>query len=148
MKNRLRTISINIFLVGVIIILLLLFHLGFIAGPIRVMEHETRLHIEAFSTAHDLKDPELLNRFSLDEVYYIIKDGKDMYWFNQEMTRFDTASYESLEKAYQVANDLGYENKDVNYGVYKGAFVYTLEKDTHYIYLDMNTLEIVLEFGG
>lgn len=148
MKSRFKTILLNTFLIGVILILLLLFHIGFIAGPNRVLEHESNIHVEAFSEAHDLKHPELLNRFSLDEVYYIVRDGNNLYWFNQEMTRFDERTYESLDKAFEMANDLGYKDKDVNYGVYKGKFVYTLEKKTHYIYLDMDTLEVVLEFGG
>ena len=50
MKTTFKRALLNFSLVLVILILLLLFHAGFIAGPNRVKEHEDKLFVEAFAT--------------------------------------------------------------------------------------------------
>lgn len=145
MKTKFKRVLLNFLLVLVILILLLLFHAGFIAGPIRVKEHEDKLFVEAFATQMKLKDVELLDRFVLDEVYYVVRSKDKMYWFNKDFSRYGEQDFISKEGVLEEFDDLGY---DVGYGVYDDQIVFTFEKSVHYVFLDVETLEKVFEFGG
>lgn len=148
MKEKLKDIWIDIVLIIGILFLLLVIHTVFIAGPIRVMEHEDNLYVEAYEGKHQLKDLELCNRFSLSKTYYIAKDAKHLYYFDENIKEEGKRDYKALDEAHVVAQDLGFKEKHLKYGVYDKTIVYALEKKDHIIFLDMDDLKIVFEFGG
>lgn len=148
MNKRYKNIILNLFLLLVIGILLLLFHAGFIAGPRRVVEHENKVHMDAFASAHKLENPTFMNRFVLKEVYYIIEDEGTLYWFTQDMHAYGEHDYVSLSVIEDKILELGFEMDDAGYGVLDGELVFTLESNVNFVYLNMDTYEIVLEMGG
>ena len=148
MNKRVKNILLNMFLILVIIFILLLFHVGFIAGPNRAHEHEDHLYVEAFETQHNLENVTLLNRFSLDDTYYIVRLGRDMYWFNQALNQFDKTDYIALDSVYETASLLGFDQDEVMYGIYDKQIVFALESELQFVYLNIETLEVVFEFGG
>lgn len=148
MKKKAKNIGINIFLISVILMLLLTFHAVFIAGPLRAMEHEDNQIVQEYVRSRKLNNTEYLNRFSLDKTYYLIKDGANITFFDTYYRTTGTQEYVALDKVYDKAESLGFTKKQVSYGVYNEAVVFNLEKKGHIVFIDMNTMEVILDFGG
>lgn len=148
MKDKVKYILVDIALIFVVFILLLIFHTVFIAGPRRVMEHEDNLYVEAFSKQEKIQNIEFQNRFSLSKTYYIAKDKNNLYYFDQDLKETGKTPYVSLEKVVEKAQELGFEKKHVSYGVFDKEIVFNLERKGHVIFLDINDLNILFEFGG
>ena len=148
MKKKVKTIGIDLLLLGIVLFLSLLFHAVFIAGPLRAMEHEDKLFVETFVLKEDLENTEYLNRFSLKNTYYILKDKENLYYFDQDYKESGSHQYIPLTNAYEKAQELGFKKKDVSYGVYDEKIVFNLERKNHVVFLDLETLEVVFEFGG
>lgn len=148
MKSKLKEIGIDIALLIVILILLLTFHAVFIAGPKRAMEHEDALFAQTFIEAEKLENAHFENRFSLSSIYYIVSDKTKLYYFDQDFEDQGFSPYVSLETAYPVAERLGFSPKQVSYGVFNNQIVFSLEKKNTIVFLDLESLEMVFEFGG
>ena len=148
MNKKIKNILIDVGLVGVILLLLLIFHSVFIAGPLRAQEHEQDLFVSAFKDQYKLTNVEFLNRFSLDEPYYIIKDSSKIYGFNKNYTKVITSSIKPLSNAEEKAKELGFSSKNIQYGIYEGKIVFSIEDKSHIVFLDLDTLDVLLDFGG
>lgn len=147
-KEKLISILISLGLLGLIFFVLLLIHSVFIAGPNRVFEHEAKLYGDSYAERRNLRNYEYMNRFSLDDVYHIIKANDELHFFNEKYTRSGRTPYKSIDDILSFAQDLGFEKEDIQYGVYKNQIVYSLEKPEHIVLIDLEKLEVVLEFGA
>lgn len=148
MKEKIKAISLDVFLVFLVLFLFLVFHVVYIAGPKRVMEHEDRLFIEAFQQKEKLKNLEYVNRFSLDKIYYIAKDENTIYYFDENMVFSEKAIYKAPDSALAKGESWGFSARHMSYGVFNKELVYRFEKKNHIIFLDYETLDVVFEFGG
>lgn len=148
MKKKAKNIGINIFLISVILMLLLTFHAVFIAGPLRAMEHEDNQIVSEYVRSRKLSNTQYLNRFTLDKTYYFIKDGSNITFFDTYYRTTGTQAYVALDTVYEKAESLGFTQKQVSYGVYNDTVVFNLEKKGRIVFVDMNTLEVILDFGG
>ena len=104
--------------------------------------------MEAYSEKYKVRNLEFVTDFYFDETYYIVKDSDQLYWFNKELTKTDSAPLIGLDKAYEKAKELGFDQKNVDYGVYKGEIIFSLESKEKIVFLNVDTLDIEFEFGG
>lgn len=148
MKDKAKVILVDLTLFLVVLFLLLLIHAVFIAGPIRVMEHEDNLYVEAFEKQERTSNLELQNRFTLSKTYYVVKKDKELIYFDQDLKEQGVHAYVPLSDAFEKAASLGFKEKHVSYGVFNHEIVFNLEKKNHIIFLDLDDLDVLFEFGG
>lgn len=148
MKSKIKNVLIDLLLVMVVLLLLLLFHAGFIAGPLRAMEKENKLYVEAYEKVSEISNTEFMNRFSLSDIYYVVKYEDELHWFNQAMDKVGKQAYMPYDNVFAKAETLGFKESEISYGVFNDKVVYALEKKGHIVFLDLESHDIVFEFGG
>lgn len=154
MKEKLRSLLISTILIFILFFVLWVGYVGFIGGPARAYEHEDQLYLETMLDQQQYRgaEAELLNRFSLDTVYYItrVTQGSESFivWFNKDFSSIEEVDDDSLERALPAAGRYAMDISNVSWGVYKDELVYVLKKEGHELFLDRENLEVVFEVGG
>ena len=153
MGKKEKDLLINIILVVLFFAILITMYVVYIAGPSRTYELEDRQFLESIVEMNELESGKLLNRFSYDQVYYIIETQKNdetmIYWMNEDLNQ--KGSYANLDRTMvmPLADKYGILDSEITYGVYEGALVYVLKKDDEFeIFIDVETLEIKFYLGG
>jgi hypothetical protein len=145
MQKKLKNILVDLGLLVIVFFIMFLFHAVFIAGPLRAQEYEQELFVDAFTQLYDLENIKIMNRFALDEIYYVVRDDTSLYAFNGAYTKVYKENYVSLDKVYSLASELGFNKSQVKYGVFGDTIVFSLEKSDRIVMVDMDNLEIVFE---
>lgn len=150
MKINSKTALTNLLLILGIVITLWLGYVQYFGGPAQVYKEQDRLYLETLVEYQDLDSAQLLNRFSLDKVYYIVKVQKDgefsTAWFDTDYKNFKTYKDADTSKAIDYAQANGISYKSIEYGVYDEELVYVIKtKNYSEIYIDVESLEIVLD---
>ena len=73
MQSKLKSLLINLTLVTAIAVTVWIAYVGFIGGPARAYEKEDVNYVQAFLESKKYDSAQLLNRFSFDQVYYIVQ---------------------------------------------------------------------------
>lgn len=145
MQKKLKNILINLGLLGVVFFIMLLFHAVFIAGPFRAQEYEEKLFVDAFAERYQLSNVELMNRFALDEIYYVVSADSSLYAFNSSYTKVYKHDFVDKNKVVDLATNMGFKDTDIKYGVFADEIVFSLEKSSRVVMVDLVSLEIVFE---
>lgn len=149
MYKKYKKIWINLMLILAIVLVLGFAYIGFIAGPKRAYEKEDHLYLEAYLKQSEAKKAELLNRFTYDDVYYIVrKDDQDIVVFNKDFTKEASFDYVSLEKAEEVAKNLSFQNDQISYGYFEDQLVFVLKNKKSEIFIATDDLKILYHLGS
>lgn len=151
MSKKIHSITKSLFLIILILVIFLLGYFVFISGPLRVYETEDMQYLQTLRNYDSYKTTTLtlLNRFSFDEVYYIVEssenDTHEIVWFNKDHSLLNSKEYKEMNGELLTQFDMS--SGSVDYGVYKEGLVYVLKEGNHEIYLDYDSLEPVFEVG-
>lgn len=152
MKNVLKSFFGSLLLVILLILVLWLGYVGFIGGPARAYEKEDRQYVEAMMDTMKYDEAQLLNRFSYDQVYYIAQvkdaDASFIVWFNKDLSKVEKHELVSKEKVSEIATRYGMNEKNISFGVYKDKLVFVLKNRQLELFVDVDTLDILLQVGG
>lgn len=150
MKINSKTALTNLLLILGILLTLLIAYVHFTGGPAQVYKEQDRLYLETLVEYQDLDSAQLLNRFSLDKVYYIVRVQKDgeysTAWFDTDYKNFKTYKDTDTNQAVGYAEANGISYRSIEYGVYEEELVYVIKtKNYEEIYLSVESLELVLD---
>lgn len=153
MENKSKDILTNTLLIVTIIFLLWVGYLGFVGGPAQAYKKSDLYYMEAIAQHQNLDSARFINRFALDQVYYVIEAEKDgvfeIAWFDESFETYKTYGQISLETVYPIADDLGIKHERIYFGVFLDELVYVLQDDDYNeIYISIDELSIVTLNGG
>ena len=149
MLKKYKNLWISLVLLISIFLVLALGYVGFIAGPKRAYEKEDHLYLTAYVEQNKVKKVELLNRFSYDEVYYIIReDDQDIVVFNKDFSKQERFEYVDKEQVLPVASDLSFKPEEISYGYYQDALVFVLKNKNLELFVSTDELKIVYHLGS
>lgn len=154
MVKKIKSIAAYLAAVIAILAIFVVAYAVFIAGPFRAYETEDQRFVNKMLELSDFKNPQarLLNRFSLDKVYYIVhvedKGQEYLVWFDASLSKITKEDYKGLDEASTIALGLGMEQAQVNFGVYKGAVIYVIKAGPRELFIDRQSHEVLLEIGG
>ena len=153
MGKKQKDLLINIGLVVLFFAILITMYGVFIAGPARTYELEDRQYLESIIEMNELESGKILNRFSYDQVYYIIEAQKKgetvIFWMNEDLNSRGSSAVPDVSLVKPLADKYGVSDAEITYGVYEDKLVYVLKKDNEFeIFVDIDTLEIKFYLGG
>ena len=71
-----------------------------------------------------------MNRFALDEIYYVVSADSFLYAFNSSYTKVYKHDFVDKNKVVNLAVDMGFKDTDIKYGVFADEIVFSLEKSS------------------
>ncbi|AMC93209.1 hypothetical protein AOC36_04245 [Erysipelothrix larvae] len=149
MKEKLKSLSLNLLLIFGIFFFALLIYLVYIAGPNRAYEKEDRQLIEAFEKSNNITNLTLENRFAFDDVTYIVSNSSrtTLYWFSRDLKNSGFETYQDFSPAQRWVDGQGLTATDISYGVYEDKLVYFIRTDRFDFIIDFETQDVVLRIG-
>ena len=153
MEKKQKDLLINIVLVILFFAILMTMYVVFIAGPARTYELEDRQYLESIVEMNEFESGKILNRFSYDQVYYVVEAQKNgeplIFWTNEDLNQSGSSTNFDKSLVKPLADKYGVLDSEISYGVYEGTLVYVLKKDDIFeIFVDVDTLEIKFYLGG
>lgn len=151
MTKWIKSSIVSLVLLATIIAVLWIGYVGFIGGPVRAYEREDQFTIEAMMKAKGYNKTKLLNRFSFDEVYYIVQvtDTKPnvIVWFTKDFKKVVKHDFVALDAMEKVVKPLNLNMDSVNYAVYKDKLVFVVKTNSFEAFYNIENLEPVFQRG-
>lgn len=153
MKTKHKNIIINMLLIVAIFFSMWLAYVVFIGGPAQVYRAQDKYFLDTIVEYQELDSARLINRFSLDQVYYIVEVESDgefkTAWFDTDFKDFKTYQQVDIESIKPLANELGADQNNITLGVYEEELVYVLiGSRSNEIYVSLENQTILLNTGG
>ena len=153
MEKKQKDLIINIVLVVLFFAILITMYVVYIAGPARTYELEDRQYLQSIVEINEFESGKILNRFSYDQVYYIVEAQKNgetlIYWMNEDLNQSGSSSNLDRSLVKPLADKYGVLDSEITYGVYEGNLVYVFKKNNEFeIFIDVETLETLFYLGG
>lgn len=147
MQTKIKSILINILLIAAICGTLWVAYVGFIGGPARAYEKDDTYHVEAYLQSKNYDSAQLLNRFSYDKVYYIIRyrhDGDEkLAWFSKDFETDGNHDLITSEEIESFASSHEFTMSNINYGVYDSKLIFVYKDSNKEYFYDVDTLELI-----
>ena len=147
MQSKLKSLLINLTLVIAIVVTVWIAYVGFIGGPARAYEKEDVNYVQAFLESKKYDSAQLLNRFSFDQVYYIVqyknKSEEKIAWFSKDFKKQGNHALVSNDTVLDFAKRHDLSEDKIHFGVFEDKLMFVYKNGSKEVFYDVDSLELV-----